>query len=236
MRMSRILVITPTYNEKNNLPLLVERVCALNVPDLSLMVVDDNSPDGTGRVADDLARRYPLTVIHRTAKEGLGSAYRDAFSRALQTDAEIILHMDCDLSHDPAAIPSLLEAVKNADLVLGSRYIKGGGTENWTLSRRIISRAGNAYARFVLGLPYHDLTGGFKCYRRRTLEVVVASSTQSMGYCFLPETTYIAHKKGFRIVESPITFYERTSGKSKFALGIAIESFLRLIQVRFRRV
>ncbi len=250
--MAKIWVVTPTYNEKDNLPVLAEKIFALKIPDLHLMVVDDNSPDGTGRIADELRQKYPMdsmgsprvTVIHREQKSGLGKAYVEGF-RALCYGIvpDYVIQMDADLSHDPAMIPMMLEKINPStgsgqepcDLVLGSRYIPGGKIENWGLFRRLISRFGNFYARAVLGLPYRDLTGGFKCFRREVLEKIDLLSLSSVGYNFQIETTYAAYKKGFKICEIPITFTERKVGASKFNLGITIEAFWRVLVLRFRK-
>lgn len=232
--MSKIWVVVPTYNEKENLPILAEKIFALKIPDLHLMVVDDNSPDGTGRIADELRNKYPITVIHRSEKSGLGKAYVQGFS-SLPPDAEIIIQMDADLSHDPEVIPVMLGRIRDCDVVLGSRYIPGGKTENWDFFRKLISRFGNFYARTILRLPYRDLTGGFKCFRREVLEKIDLPSLSSVGYNFQIETTYAAHKKGFRICEIPITFTERKTGASKFNIGIMLESFWKVLALRFKR-
>ncbi len=231
--MSKVYVVIPTYNERENLPALVEKIFALKIPDLRLMVVDDNSPDGTGRIADELRQKYPVTVIHRAEKSGLGKAYVQGFE-SLPPEAEIVIQMDADLSHDPAAIPAMLEKIKTCDVVLGSRYIPGGNTKNWDLARKLISRFGNFYARTILALPYRDLTGGFKCFRREALEKINLSLLSSVGYNFQIETTYAAHKKGLKICEIPITFTERRLGSSKFNLGIILESFWKVLRLRFR--
>ena len=173
--------------------------------------------------------------MHRQKKEGLGRAYVEAFRNVLERDnPDFIIQMDADLSHDPAAIPLMLEKIKNCDLVLGSRYIRGGKVENWAFLRKFISRFGNLYARTILGLPYLDLTGGFKCFRRKVLENIDLSSLSSTGYNFQIETTYKAHKKGYKICEIPISFTERKIGNSKFNLGIILESFWKVLLLRFR--
>ncbi|MDO8466818.1 MAG: polyprenol monophosphomannose synthase [bacterium] len=239
--MARIYVVTPTYNEQGNLPILAEKIFALKIPDLHLMVIDDNSPDGTGKIADELRQKYPISVIHREKKSGLGKAYAQGF-QSLPPETEIVIQMDADLSHDPAVIPAMLEKINSSagsgqvpcDLVLGSRYVPGGKIENWNLIRRMISRFGNFYARTILGLPYRDLTGGFKCFRREVLKTIQLDSLSSTGYNFQIETTYAAHKKGFKICEVPITFAERKTGKSKFNLRIILESFWKVLTLRFR--
>lgn len=233
--MPKITVIIPTYNERNNLELLVKKIFDLKIPDSRIMVVDDNSPDGTGKLAEELGKQYPITVLHRQKKEGLGRAYVEAFRNVLERDnPDFIIQMDADLSHDPAAIPLMLEKIKNCDLVLGSRYIRGGKVENWAFLRKFISRFGNLYARTILGLPYRDLTGGFKCFRRKVLENIDFSLLSSTGYNFQIETTYKAHKKGYKICEIPISFTERKIGNSKFNLGIILESFWKVLLLRFR--
>ena len=233
MVMSRVLVITPTYNERENLPELVRQVTQLGIPNLELLVIDDNSPDGTGVVADELASKHPVHVIHRKKKEGLGPAYMEGMKWAVAHTYDYIVHMDCDLSHDPKDIPRLLDAAAEADLVIGSRYVQGGGTKNWSYTRQRISRFGSWYARLVLGLPYRDLTGGFKCFQRELLKRLLEQETSSVGYNFQIEMNYRAHNLGARICEVPIIFHERTSGKSKFNIGIMFESFAQLLRLRF---
>lgn len=230
-----IVVIVPTYNERDNLPLLIEHLFSLRMPDMRLLVVDDNSPDGTAEVAEQLRETYPITILRRQKKEGLGRAYRDAFRYALHVfpDATHIIQMDADLSHDPADIPPLLEVAADAHLVLGSRYAAGGGIANWHWARKMVSWIGNIYARWVLWLPYRDLTGGFKCWRREALAALDLEKISSLGYNFQIETTWQAHKKGFHIQEAPIVFTERKAGTSKFNIKIILESFLRVFLMRF---
>jgi len=228
------VVVIPTYNERENLREIVERIAALKIPNLHMVIVDDNSPDGTGKLADELANTYPLRVIHRPYKLGLGKAYTAAFEDILRREKpDYIVQMDADLSHNPAAIPQFLREIKNYDMVLGSRYAPGGTIKNWNRARKWISHFGNAYARTILNLPYHDLTGGYKCYKRRVLETMDLASLSSVGYNFQIETTYKAHKKGYRISETPITFTERKEGASKFDLPIIIESFIKVLLLRF---
>ena len=232
--MPSTFVVIPTYNEKDNLPILVQKIFDLKISDLRLIIVDDNSPDGTGKIAEDLAMKYPIRVIHREKKEGLGKAYVAAFKEILSKDeAMFVIQMDADLSHDPAVIPAMLEKIQNCDLVIGSRYIPGGQTVNWDFFRKLISRFGNSYARVVLGLPYRDLTGGFKCWRSEVLGKIDLDSLSSTGYNFQIETTYKAHPLGYKINEIPITFVERKVGKSKFNLGIILESFWKVLLLRF---
>ncbi len=230
--MLSIVVLVPTYNERNNLKVLVEDVFGLKIPGLKMVVIDDNSPDGTGELAEELSKKYPLQVIHREKKSGLGSAYVLAFKKVIflaENRPDFIVQMDADLSHDPVVIPQFLENIKRCDLVLGSRYVFGGKIENWSFFRRLISRFGNLYARFILRLPYHDLTSGFKCFRREVLENIDLDSLNSVGYNFQIETTYKAQQRGYKIVEVPITFTERKVGVSKFNLGIILESFFKVL-------
>lgn len=228
-------IVIPTYNEKENIEIVIEKIFGLGVSELYILVVDDNSPDGTGGLVERLKIKYQnLDIIHRQRKAGLGKAYEAGFRQALKRGAEYIFEMDADLSHDSKHIPEFLNAIKSHDLVLGSRYIQGGGVRNWNFTRRLISKVGNLYARMILGIPYKDLTGGFKCYRRKVLESIDFSKISSVGYNFQIETTYIAYKKGFRIVEIPIIFAERTQGKSKFHIKIVIESFWKVLLLKFK--
>lgn len=234
--MARTYLVIPTYNEKENITKLLLKIFSLPLEDMHVLIVDDGSPDGTGEAAEQLRATYPnLEVIHRPQKAGLGMAYVIGFKAALARGADFIFEMDADFSHDPAYVPKLLEAAKAADLVLGSRYVPGGGVSNWNWLRRLISRFGNVYARIVLGLPYCDLTGGFKCYRRAVLEKIDLDRLSSVGYNFQIETTYKAHRLGVRIVEVPIVFCERAEGQSKFDVKIVVESFWRVIRLRFER-
>ena len=233
-----IFVVTPTYNEKENLKELVERVFALEISDLKMLVVDDNSPDGTAKLAEELAKKYPIRVIKRERKMGLGTAYAAAFREILNLGAKppsAVVQMDADLSHDPKVIPALLEKIKNHDVVLGSRYVAEGGIENWGLARQLVSRFGNIYAKAVLALPYQDLTGGFKCWRGEILKNLDFKNLSSTGYNFQIETTYAAHKAGHKICEIPITFTERKFGKSKFNFPIMLEAFWKVLVLRLRR-
>ena len=232
--MPRIVVVTPTYNEKDNLPELAERIFSLGLTDIKLVVVDDNSHDGTAPVAEGLAQKYPLDLIRRRQKSGLGTAYVAAFKRILPEQPDYIIQMDADLSHEPEVIPQMLQEIQNCGVVLGSRYIKGGKIKKWDFMRRLVSRWGNFYARAVLGLPYRDLTSGFKCFRREVLEKIDLNKLSSVGYNFQIETTYRACQAGYKICEIPITFTERKTGTSKFNLGIIWESFIKVILLRLR--
>jgi dolichol-phosphate mannosyltransferase len=224
-------VCLPTYNERENLEAMVRALEPLGV---RVLVIDDNSPDGTGEIADRLAGELDfVSVLHRDRKEGLGPAYIAGFRRALADDAELILELDCDFSHDPADIPRLIAACESgADLALGSRYVPGGGTENWGLTRRIVSWGGSFYARLLLGVGIHDLTGGFKCYRRHVLETIDLDAIGSKGYAFQIEITYRALRKGFRVVEVPIRFAERTAGRSKMSRSIVLEGIVNVPLLR----
>jgi dolichol-phosphate mannosyltransferase len=227
-------LVLPTYNEAENLEPLVAAALA-NLPESArVLVVDDNSPDGTGDLADRLAAAEPrLEVLHRSEKEGLGPAYIAGFRQALAAGAVRILEMDSDFSHDPADLPRLLAATEEADIAIGSRYVSGGGVENWSRLRQAISRGGSAYARTVLGLPVRDLTGGYKCFRREVLEAIDLEAIGSRGYAFQVEMTYRAVELGFRVTEVPITFRERRAGASKMSRSIVAEAAWRVPQMRW---
>jgi dolichol-phosphate mannosyltransferase len=202
-------------------------------PDDAVLVIDDNSPDGTGELADRLAAELDFVeVLHRQRKEGLGPAYLAGFRRALERGAELVVEMDCDFSHDPKDVPRLIEAAGNADLVLGSRYVPGGGVENWGLVRRVVSAGGSLYARVLLGVPIRDLTGGFKCFRRPVLEAFDLEAVHSKGYAFQIELTYRALRRGFRVRELPIRFVDREVGGSKMSRGIVLEAIWRVPLLR----
>ena len=234
--MLKTLIIIPTYNERDNISKLINDIFNLSIKDLGILVVDDNSPDGTGQLVEKLKQRYAnLNILHRPIKEGLGKAYLDGFKEALNRKVDYIFEMDGDLSHDPKYIPIFLNTIKEVDLVLGSRYIKNGGVDNWNLTRRLVSRFGNIYARIVLNLPYRDLTGGFKCYRRKVLENINLDSLSSVGYNFQIETTYKVYLAKFKIKEIPIIFTERKTGVSKFNFKIILESFWRVLKLRFEK-
>ncbi len=229
------LIILPTYNEAENLEVLCTAIFD-SCDRCDVLVVDDASPDGTGQIADRIARNTPrLTVLHRERKEGLGKAYLAGFTVALQRSYPLIVEMDADFSHDPTYLPGLIAAAANADLVLGSRYVAGGGTQNWGVVRKLISRGGSFYARTILGVGIHDLTGGFKCFRRETLLALDLASVQSEGYAFQIELTYRALCLGLRVVEVPIVFADRRVGKSKMSRAIVLEAIPMVLRLRAHR-
>ena len=236
--MSATWLVLPTYNEADNLAAMVAAV----LPQLAstgahrVLVVDDNSPDGTGRMADELAAAHDeVEVLHRADKQGLGRAYAAGFQHALAGGAELIMEMDCDFSHDPADIPRLVSAARGgADLVLGSRYAPGGGVENWGLGRRMVSRGGCLYAQALLRVPVRDLTGGFKCFNRAVLEGIGIEEMHADGYGFQIELTYRALRAGFSVREVPITFHERRAGQSKMSARIALEAVWKVPALKIR--
>jgi dolichol-phosphate mannosyltransferase len=229
----RALVCIPTYNERENLAPMLRALAEVLAPEDGVLVIDDASPDGTGELADRLAGELAFVhVLHRGAKEGIGPAYLAGFRHALAADAELVLEMDCDFSHDPTAVPQLIAAAAGADLVLGSRYVPGGGTRNWGPIRRMISRGGSLYAQILLGTHVRDLTGGFKCYRRVVLERIDLDAIGSRGYAFQIETTYRALRAGFRVVEIPITFVDREAGGSKMSRAIVLEGIWKVPALR----
>jgi dolichol-phosphate mannosyltransferase len=229
----------PTYNEAENVEALVRaalgQLASAGV-EHTILVVDDSSPDGTGELADRLAAARPeVRVLHRPVKEGLGRAYLAGFEEALRNGAELVLEMDADFSHDPADLPRLIAAAGAADVVLGSRYVPGGGVENWGRLRRLLSRGGSWYARTLLGVPVRDLTGGFKCFNRRVLDAVDLTGVHADGYGFQIELTYRAIQAGFTVTEVPILFRERREGRSKMTARIALEAVWKVPALRFRR-
>lgn len=230
-------VVLPTYNEIENLPQIAPAILE-NLPEATLLVVDDSSPDGTGDLANRMALQNPqIKVLHRAAKQGLGKAYTDGFRHALDAGAEVLIQMDADWSHDPSYLPGMVAALHNdADLVIGSRYVKGGGVRNWGILRRVVSRGGSMFARTVLGLKAHDLTGGFKAWRRATLAALPWSSLHSGGYVFQIETTFRASRAGARVLELPIVFVDRRLGASKMSRRIIFEALLVVLRLRWEEL
>ena len=234
--MPRAVLCLPTYNEMENLESMIRELAGvLDTSKHRVLVIDDASPDGTGEIADRLAAELPwVSVLHREHKEGIGPAYIAGFRWALAEGAELVLEMDCDFSHTPADVPRLIEAAADADLVLGSRYAPGGGTENWGLVRRFVSRGGCLYAQVLLGMRVRDLTGGFKCFRRSALEAIDLDALSAHGYAFQIETTYRIHRAGLRVQEVPITFVERRAGASKMTGSIVAEAIWKVPLLRLR--
>jgi dolichol-phosphate mannosyltransferase len=229
-------VVVPTYNEAGNIEAFAAAALAKLPASARLLIVDDNSPDGTGEIADRLAAEHgAIAVLHRPNKEGLGPAYIAGFRRALAEGAGLVLEMDSDFSHDPAYLPRLLEAGERADLAIGSRYVPGGGVGDWSMLRRAISRGGSAYARLVLGVGVHDLTAGFKCFRREVLEAIDLDAIRSRGYAFQIELTYRTIQRGFEVVEVPIVFRDRQAGSSKMDRSIVAEAAWRVPLLRIGR-
>ncbi len=223
--MNQTLIIVPTYNERENLPRMAQKLLSLPVA-VDVLIVDDNSPDGTGQIADDLAAKNPqIKVLHRAGKEGLGRAYIAGFKWALEKNYEFIFEIDCDFSHNPDDIPAFLEAAKDADLVLGSRYVGGIRVINWPLGRLMLSRFAGKYVSLVTGMPFTDPTGGYKCFRRRALLAINLDEVRSNGYSFQIELTHRLWRQGYKIAEVPIIFTDRTQGQSKMAGGIVNEAF-----------
>lgn len=234
---AELLVVIPTYNERDNIASLVEAILALDAR-YAILVVDDSSPDGTGAIVEELAANSPgrVELLSRDKKQGIGRAYVAGFTRALETDAPLIAQMDADHSHQPSDLARLAEAAQAAELVLASRYIEGGATRGWPWHRRLISRAGGLYAGLVLGVPIKDLTGGFKVWRRATLDAIELDSIHSDGYCFQIETTYRALRKGFTVEQIPIVFTDRVAGKSKLSRRVVIEAAIMVWRLRFRQL
>ncbi|GAB4580147.1 MAG: hypothetical protein Fur0022_28860 [Anaerolineales bacterium] len=232
----QITFVLPTYNEAENLPKLVSALLSLPMPDLKILVADDNSPDGTGAVADQLSQANPgrMKVLHRPGKEGLGRAYLDGFQVAMEQGAEVIGQMDSDFSHPPEKIPEMASHITKYDLVTGSRYTKGGALDkNWPIWRKGLSAFGNFYARTILGIPFRDVTGGFRLYRRETLQGMPLHRIRSNGYVFQVELAYLGHLCGFKAFEVPIYFADRKWGESKMSLRIQLEAAVRVWQVKF---
>jgi dolichol-phosphate mannosyltransferase len=234
--MPRAVLCLPTYNERENLEAMIEALSeVLDTAQDVVLVIDDGSPDGTGEIADRLAAEHAwVSVLHRAEKEGIGPACIAGFRWALSEGAELVLEMDCDFSHDPKDVPRLIAATDDADLVLGSRYAPGGGTANWGLLRRVVSRGGCLYAQIFLGLRVRDLTGGFKCFRREALEAIDLDALSAHGYAFQIETTYRISRAGLRVREVPITFVERRAGSSKMTGSIVAEAMWKVPLLRLR--
>jgi dolichol-phosphate mannosyltransferase len=231
----RVWLVIPTYNESANIEAIVDASLEVLPASRRLLIVDDESPDGTGQIADRLAKdNSDVAVLHRARKEGIGPAYIAGFGEALAGGAELVAQMDADFSHDPQDLPRLLEAAERADLVVGSRYVDGGGVTDWGPTRRAVSRWGSAYARVALGVGIHDLTGGFKVFRRPVLEAIDLESLASLGYAFQVETTFRAIRAGFRVAEVPIVFRDRRVGASKMSGGIVLEAAWRVPTMRLR--
>jgi dolichol-phosphate mannosyltransferase len=232
--MNKTLVVVPTYNERENLPALAQRLLALPGP-VDMLVVDDNSPDGTGQLADELAAKHPfIHVLHRTVKDGLGRAYIAAFKWALEQGYEFVFELDGDFSHNPDDIPMFLEAAKDADLVLGSRYLNGIRIVNWPLRRLVLSKSAANYVRIITGMPFTDPTGGYKCFRRRALQAINLQEINSNGYSFQIEMTHRLWRQGMRVVEVPIVFTERAQGHSKMSGHIIQEALLMVWRLWFQ--
>jgi dolichol-phosphate mannosyltransferase len=228
MTLGRVVMVVPTYNEAENLAWIVRRIRHA-LPQADVLVVDDGSPDGTGQVADGLAAEDPqIAVVHRSAKEGLGAAYLHGFRVALERGYDVVGEMDADGSHQPEQLPRLLEALEEADLVLGSRWVPGGSVVNWPWTRKALSRGGNLYTRVLLGIPVRDATGGFRLFRRTTLEKIDLPSVRSVGYCFQADLAWRTVEAGLRVREVPIEFIERVRGESKMSPDVAVESLRRI--------
>jgi dolichol-phosphate mannosyltransferase len=235
----KLTVVIPTYNEAENVRPMAEALFGLGVSGLDVLIVDDESPDGTGHIADELAVQHAgrMHVIHRTGPRGLGRAYVDGFRWALEHGADFIVQMDCDFSHSPSYVPQFLERIRGYDVVVGSRYVPGGSTdEQWSWGRRLLSWWSNSiYTRLILGCKVKDATAGFKCWRRGTLQGIDLSRIQSQGYVFQVEMAYVAERLGYRVLEVPIYFEDRRVGRSKMSMPVKIEAALRVFEVRWRR-
>lgn len=230
------LIVLPTYNERENLRAIIESI-QQHAPSAHVVVVDDESPDGTGQIADELSKEHPqkIFVLHRPSKDGLGRAYVAGFKFALARDYDVVIQMDADFSHDPSYLPTFLEKISENDLVIGSRYVQGISVVNWDLKRLILSRGASGYVRFVTRMPLTDATSGFKCWRRETLEAIDLDRIFSGGYLFQVEMSYRTYQKKFRIAEIPIIFVERRLGRSKMDWGIIAEAIIGVIRLRLRR-
>lgn len=231
------VVVIPTYNERENLPIVCQKVMEATGGSVHLLIVDDNSPDGTGALADELAQQHPqIHVLHRQRKEGLGRAYVAGFQKALEMGYRLVAQMDADLSHDPADLPRLLQAVEQSDLVIGSRYVAGGDVSNWSPPRYWLSFFANQYVRLITRLPLRDATGGYRCWKREVIETIHLDNIRSDGYAFQIEMAYRAHRLGFRIQEIPIVFVERRAGKSKLSKQIIWEAIWLPWKLRFSKI
>jgi dolichol-phosphate mannosyltransferase len=231
----KITVVLPTYNEAENLPKLVSALFSLPL-DLSLLVVDDNSPDGTGQIAEDLSNEHSgkVNILHRAGKLGLRSAYLEGFAKAFETGADVVVQMDADFSHDPAVLVEMARQIESCDVVIGSRYVKGGSlARRWPFWRKALSAFGNTYARTILNFPLHDVTTGYRMWKRRALEGIPLDRIRSNGYVFLVEMAYVAYLMGYKIIEVPIHFSDRRWGKSKMSLRIQLEAAMRIWDVRW---
>ncbi len=232
----KILVVIPTYNEAENIPKLVPAVLR-QAPDLDILVVDDGSPDGTGQIVKDIMTgNSRVSLIERQGKQGLGTAYVAGFKFAIERGYDLVFEMDADFSHNPNDIPQFLEKIKNADLVIGSRYVNGVRVLNWPMNRLLLSYSANVYTQIITGLPIHDATGGFKCYRIETLKAIDLDKIKSNGYAFQIEISFKVWKKGFRLVEIPIVFLDRRVGISKMSRSIVYEAVFMLWKLRFRSI
>lgn len=228
------LICMPTYNEAGNIRVITDAILSI-VPDIHILIIDDNSPDGTGKIGDELAQTDErIHVLHRKEKAGLGPAYIAGFRWGLERDYDVIIEMDADFSHQPRYLPGMLEKLTKYDVVIGSRYVTGGGTENWGLMRKLISRGGGLYARTILGIPVKDLTAGFVGWNRRVLDTLNLDGIEASGYVFQIEMKYRAHQRGFSIHETPITFPDREVGESKMTSSIAAEAVTRVWRIRFK--
>ena len=228
-------IIIPTYNEAENLPTLVKEIFNLDISDLNIVVVDDNSTDGTGALADELSKKYDLTVIHRPTKLGLGSAYLVGFKKAFEFKADVIFEMDADFSHNPQDIPRFITEIKSGyDVVIGSRRVSGGNVSGWSWSRNLESKSAMIFARFVLNLTTKDITAGYRCYRSNVLKKIGLDNIKSNSYAFQEEMIYFCEKKGFKIKEIPVTFADRKLGKSKLGIKDIIEFFITIFRLKFK--
>ena len=232
------VIVIPTYNEAENVQSMTEALFDLGIPDMNILIVDDESPDGTGRIADGLAAQRPerMHIMHRTGLRGLGRAYIDGFRWALARGADAIVQMDCDFSHSPSYVPKLLEQIQDYDVVVGSRYVQGGGTdEDWSWGRWLLSWWANSiYTRFILGCQVKDATAGFKCWRQETIQGIDLNRIRSQGYVFQVEMAYVTERLGYRVLEMPIYFEDRRIGHSKMTMPVKIEAALRVFEVRWR--